>query len=230
MSIDHIFERIGMNRRMALIDLFFKAIEQRKFMICSELCFKCIYGLNSIIQIELCKTTMARYLPIFEYRNSEIVSPREVISNVGDWVDRHGTSFKYPNGISNEADIMFLYSIVSLLTAYRYRDNKNLITSSCACCISHAIDARGDNVWIADDPEGVAMWQSGKLSPGHSVLENAAYIAVVAREWTEFVSILLRMNVPSLPDTVDILTMDLAFNEWKRNEMLLIVPQTQRKM
>jgi hypothetical protein len=214
-----------MNRRRRLIDDIDNAIDIKNWDLCAEVCFRCIYGLPYRIQIDLCVYMMKRYLSIFEYNHKDVSSPREVIFNPEAWIDKYGNVFHDPDVNLTVSDNSFLYGIVSLLCAINYRKQDGLLTSSCVCCILSAIHARGVNVWIADDPEGLEKWRAGTLSPGETALENNAYVAVVSREWRELVSLLLMKEIFSLPDDVNVSEMNKILDDWRRNEFLLIVPR-----
>lgn len=216
-----------MERRREEIEKIDRAIKEKNFILCSELCFKVLYGLPADLQIELCCFMMTRYLPIFESKYSKESWPRKILNDVWGWAEKKGGYIPEMKHDLNSADSSFVYSFDALLLACSFREKKGLLTSSSVCAISSAIDARSDNVWIADDPEAAILWESGYIEPKRTVLENLPAISVEVREWDIVLNWLKEKEVCTYKDEVDIYKMNQVLEYWKEGEMTLIVPETR---
>ncbi len=168
---------------------------------------------------------MHRYLPIFEKQQPDIIWPRQLLSDVGKWVEQFDRSVPDIEALDFSANVSYSLSFDAILVAYSYRDNPFALTSACACAVESAIHASRNNVWATDDPEAVELWRQGRRYMARSPIGNTAAIAVLEREWTEVVDWLKHQEIWTYPDGVNLEIMERQLDYWIDNEMVLIVPE-----
>lgn len=213
-----------MERRRILCESLLQRKAEHDWQDCYEIAFRILYGLPVGTQLSLAQFVIKQYLKIFERKWPAIVWPAQLLSDVGAWLISHGRNVPSKPDKTNPADSAFLFSFDALVLAASYPDDQLILTSSCMVGIKSTINAMQCNVWIADDPEGVEMWEQQRYFPGRSVGENRPAIAVSEREWENIVSWLTDEEVWRYPDTFAVEEMESALAFWKEHEMLLILP------
>ena len=214
-----------MSRRNILLDKIIQAIGEHNWNLCTQQCFRVLYGLPATLQIELASYMMYRYLPIFEKQQPDIIWPRQLLSDVGKWVEQFDRSVPDIEALDFSANVSYSLSFDAILVAYSHRNHPFALTSASACAVESAIHARRSNVWGADDPEAVELWRLGRRSMARSPMGNVAAIAVLEREWREVVAWLKREQISTYPDEVNLELMERQLDYWMDNEMVLIVPE-----
>jgi hypothetical protein len=205
-----------------LISQLEQAIIDHAWERCAEMCFRILYGVPKDNQRALVITMMRRYLPIFHTRWQTVTWPDQIIDQPGQWVARFGRAIPEQPEVVNPADAAFLFCFDALLNAIAHQSDSAILTSSHVTAINAAISARATNVWIADDPEAVALWKAQGYFPGRSVTENVAAIAVTVREWQMAADWLAQHAQSfSIDDSNEV---DRALERWKDHEMSLLVP------
>lgn len=212
-----------MNRREKISKEIKHEASKNNLSRCPELCFKCFYGLPPEIQIPINVEMLKRYLSIFESRNVYNSSPRILLKDIDSYVLNNKMEIEGQDGDFNTADSAFMYGLESLLFAYSNQTRQDILATSCASSIKSLINAFGFNVWEADDPEGVRAWRAGEGTIERSSVRNVASVAVESREWKNIVSLLIKHDIFSVDDRVTISEMNDVFEEWKQNEMLLMM-------
>lgn len=209
-----------------LIGSLEKAIIDHVWERCAEICFSVLFQMPSDIQIRLASTMIRRYLPIFKARWPAITWPEQILNETARWVEQFGRALPEEPDAINPADAAFKFSFDALLLAQTYRLELAILTPSCAAVINSAINTHATNVWIADDPEAVKMWEAHDYLHlrGRSVIENPAAIAVTEREWRVAANLLSDEAGKTTPDEVNLDKAKQMLTRWKENEMLLIVP------
>jgi hypothetical protein len=198
--------------------------------------FRVLYGLPFQLQIELAIFMMRRYLPIFERREPEIKWPRIILDDVAQWVEEHIRGIPEAGKFEFPADSPFKMSFDGLVAAYCHRSEPFFLTSGSLCAVKSAISARRSNVWAADDPEAVEIWERQRenpdiyLEPSRLPSNNLAAYAVIQREWQEVGKWLWQQEVWNYTDEVNIEEMEQYLDYWKSNEMILIVPEWLEKL
>lgn len=207
-----------------MLDDFIQSVRRQEWSYCSENCFRILYKLPVDLQIKLPIYMMRRYLPIFKSKWLDFEWSQQILDDVEQWVKKFGR--RVPEGFetANPADAAFLFCFDALLLAVYCKTNKLTLTSSCACAVDSAINARRTNVWIADDPEAVELWSNQGYFPGRSVTENAASIAISEREWSEVIEWLKKEQIWTYADETEAEEVETALADWKNHEKLLIVP------
>jgi len=216
-----------MERRKELLQLLAQQIAEHNWTGCAESYFRITYGLPAQLQIALACLAGKSYLPIFQHKWPDITWPRQLLDDVEQWVRQFDIQRPDEPEDADPADAAFLFSFDALLLASSHPTAPLIVTSSCACAIMSVINARQSNVWIADDPEAVEMWKTYQYSPGRSVVENVAAIAVAEREWEKVVSWLEERQVSSIPDETDVDEIEKGLARWQENEMLPVGPRSQ---
>ncbi|HAZ43748.1 MAG TPA: hypothetical protein DDW76_27640 [Cyanobacteria bacterium UBA11369] len=192
--------------------------------------FRLLYGLPVALQIQLACFMMRRYLPIFEKREQYIRWPRIILDDVAQWVEENERCIPRCGRFEGPFDSAFRNGFDGLVAAYYYRDNQFVVTSACIYAFSSAINARGCNVWSADDPEAVEIWKKRSdnpeiyLEPKRKSYNNLAAIAVTKREWQEVAKWLWEKEVWNYLDEVNIEEMENYLDYWTANQKILIVP------
>ena len=193
--------------------------------------FRVLYGLPFQLQIGLAIFMMRRYLPIFERREPEINWPRIILDDVASRVEEHQRGIPNAGKFEYLPDSAFNMSFDGLVAAYYHRNKSFFLTLSSLCAVKSAISARRSNVWAADDPEAVEIWERQRenpeiyLDPSRWSSNNLAAYAVIQREWQEVGKWLWQEQVWNYPDEVNLEEMEDYLDYWKSNEMILIVPE-----
>jgi len=202
-----------------------ESISRHRFGPCLELCFRILYGLPFDIQAGISVGMVSRFLEIFENRFSGVMWPRMILNEPIKKIAESGRDIPQEPSRLRPADAAFMRSLDAVLLAYSDRDDDAIGTTSLVCAIDYAIEARRSNVWEADSPSAVQRWKSGKTIPGDgtSLCENAASIAVAAREWNLVAEEMSAKIANDLADTVDIDKMEEILGAWKEREMSLLV-------
>ncbi|MBI1925452.1 hypothetical protein HYR99_14520 [Candidatus Poribacteria bacterium] len=192
---------------------------------CAEICFSLLYGIPSDTQVRLACTMISRYLPIFKARWPAITWPEHILNGMEQWIEQFGREVPEEPDAVNPADAAFLFCFDALLLALVYRTHHAILTSSCVAAINSAITARAANVWSADDPEAVKMWEAHGYCPGRSLVENSAAVAVTEGEWRVVAKWLSDEEGKTLPNEVNLDEVEQALAHWKQHEMLLMMPE-----
>jgi hypothetical protein len=214
-----------MERIKGLIESLADQMEERNWERCSELYFRIVYGLPAELQIELARLASSGYLPIFESKWSNVKWPRQLLSDVGQWVAQHARQLPNEPEDTDPADASFLSSLDPILLAAMYSDDRFTVTSSCSAAVNFAIGAFQTNVWMVDDPEALRMWQEQEYLIGRSVVDNVAAMAVGQREWSKVAARLNEREVWKEPSEIDEQEIEKALARWMDIEMLYTVPR-----
>jgi hypothetical protein len=206
-----------------LIDQFEQALTNHAWERCAEICFRILYGMPEDIQRTLVITMMRRYLPIFHIRWQTSTWPDQIIDQPQQWVAQLGREIPEQPEAVNPADAAFIYSFDAFLNGIAHQSDSAILTSSYVTSINAVINARAANVWIADDPEAVALWEAQGYFPGRSIAENSAAVAVTVREWRVVVE-WLTQHTQSF-SFEDLSAVERALTRWKDHEMSLIIPR-----
>lgn len=212
-----------MNRRQTLIESLLQEKAKHDWQGCCEILFRVLYGISAGTQQSLARFAIRRYLPIFEFKWPTFKWPAELLGDVDQWLIRRGRSLPEEPSDPDPADSAFAFALDALLLASMHHDDELILTSSCAAAVNSAVNARQCNVWIADDPEGVAMWRKQGYFPGRSVFENRPATAVAEREWEEIAAWLNSNKVWTHADTVTPEEIENGLALWKEYEMLPVV-------
>jgi len=213
-----------MKRRQELVESLLQHKAEHDWQGCREVLFRVLYGLPASAQLSLARFVIVRYLPIFEHKWSAIKWPAKLLSNLDEWLTRHGRSLPEEPADFDPADSAFVFAFDALLLASKYQTDELILTSSCAAAVLSAINARRCGVWIADDTEGVVMWGSQGYFPGRGVTESRPAIAVAEREWEEVAAWLTTQQVWIHAETVAPDEIESGLARWKDREMSLMVP------
>jgi hypothetical protein len=221
-------------RKQLLTDLT-QAIAAHSREHCLQLCFKILYGLPAEIQIELACFVVRRYLPIFETHWPDVAWPRQLLNNPEQGFEEIGWEIPVEPQEVGPADATFLSSIDGLQLACSSQADPGRLASSCTYAIDTGIQARANNVWMADDPPAVSMWsqlasandmddmeQLLKEFEGRSVTRNVASLAVRTREWKLVAEWLSAKEIWTHPDSTDTKQKEQYLTEWKTREFLLM--------
>jgi hypothetical protein len=143
------------------------------------------------------------------------------------------------------ADRIYTFCFDALLSAYHDRDHPPSLTSGACCAIAHAAHARAENVWVADDPVGVLIWEKTweyyqieeerrpseppfsyeqEYDPEHQDRENVAFMAVYRREWAHAAAWLTAEAVWQYPEPEDLDAMMRALERWNDHDHLPMGP------
>lgn len=203
---------------------FTDAISRNDKQGCIDSCFHILYGLPEKTQLELAQLMVGRYLPIFHSRWPDVNWPQTILEQPAAWFDRHGREVPEEPDPENPADAAFVFCFDALLNAIANPANPVVVTSSYMSAINVAIDARSTNVWMADDPEAVKMWEKQGYFPGRSAEDNSAAIAVTEREWRIAGDWLFAKEHIELFNNSVASEAAQALKQWKETELTLIVP------
>jgi hypothetical protein len=206
-----------------LINGLEQAVMTHAWQRCIEGCFRVLYGMPEVAQRTLVASMMRRYVPIFHMHWPTITWPEEILDQPELWVAQHDRALPQEPASANSADASFLFAFDALLNGLQHRADRTVLTSSYVAAVNAAINARGINVWMADDPEAVVLWETQGYFPGRSVTENLAAIAVIAREWQIVIDWIAEEQHSQLFVTGDPNQTEQALNRWKDHELSLII-------
>ena len=212
---------------------------------CSRLCFQSMYGLPWELQLRAACFIMGHYLRIFETKWPEAAWARTLINNVPDWHEQHGREVPDSPGHLDLADAAYMFCFDAVLFAYHYRDDLAVLAAASCCAISHAIQARSLNIWVADDPKGTFLQSKymdldhtgevytptgplcaeRRISLKHQPENNVAYVAVARREWSKMSAWLTAEAVGDHVDLGDPDVVARALKRWEEHEFLLMWPE-----
>jgi hypothetical protein len=213
-----------MNRRREQVASLARCKESHDWQGCAEALFRALHGLPVELQRSLARAVASEYLPLFASKWPTIDWPAELLGDLNAWVARNGRGLPDGPDDSDPADSAFLFACDALLSAWCAEGDNLVLTSSCAAAVISAVSARQCAVWMADDPEGVAMWRAQGYFPGRSVLESRPAIAVAEREWEKVEAWLSAVGVESQPETTLPAEIERDLARWKDHEMLPIRP------
>ncbi len=212
------------------------AIEAQEPWECSKACFRIVYELPAELQLELACFMVVRYLPIFERRYPEYSWPRRVVKDLS--IYDTDEIFEGPHEAGSpgaeevsQADKTFLHCFNGLGLAYScFKKNIPRLTHLCMATIRTAIQAHGENVWQADQPEDSAivlkqMIVGGFAQPMRKPQENVAYRAVEKREWIEVFEWLARKEVENSPVNSHEHDLQKALDAWDDVCGEIVVPE-----
>lgn len=212
-----------MKQRETLVGSLLEAKTRHDWQGCCEILFRVLFGVPADTQLSLVRFAICRYLPVFEFKWPTIKWPVELLSDIDQWLISRGRTLPEEPADPDPADSAFAFAFDALLLASIHRDDGLTLTSSCAAAVSSVVNARQCNVWIADDPEGVALWRAQGYFPGRSVLENRPAMAVAEREWEEIAAWLASRDVWTDAKKVAPEEIENALARWKEYEMLPVV-------
>lgn len=212
-----------MSQVRKMLDHLEQSLFKNNWEHCSQMCFYLLYNKPSHEQIKLVCFTIKRYSPIFQLRWPAITWTEQILDNPEQWVARHGRAVPEDPNEVNPADAAYIFCFDALLNAVACRTDRTILTSSCVAAINSAINARATNVWIADDPEAVSLWETHSDLCERSLLENVAAIAVTEREWRIVMNWFLTQSKENLLEEVDLKEAEQGFARWQEREMSLMV-------
>lgn len=207
-----------------LINKLEQAVMEQAWQLCAESCFRILYGMPEDPQRALVTFIMHRYIPIFRTHWPITTWPEQILDQPEQWVAQHDRALPEEPDSVNPADASFLFAFDALLNGLQHKSDRAILTSSYVAAINATIHARGTNVWIADDPEAVALWKAQGYFPGRSVTENMAALAVFAREWRVVIDWIAEEQHTKLLSTGDPKETERALSLWKDHELSLILP------
>ena len=216
-----------MNRRKEQIEALLKHAAEHDWQSCREALFRVLYdGLPANVQLSLAGFAIQRFLPIFENKWPNITWPATLLRDPSEWLTRHGRSLPDEPPDPDPADAAFIFTFDALLLASNYQTDALILTSSCAAAVGSAINARQCAVWMADDPEGVAMWRRQGYFPGRSLAQSKPAIAVAEREW-EATAVWLSARTEWIEaEAAPAEEIERNLARWREHEMSLIVPRS----
>jgi len=117
-----------------------------------SLTFKIMYGLPDELQFRAAFHMCERYLPIFEKKQPSSSWARQLIGDLDAWFRAERDSTPEIPDDSDSADTSYQYGFTNLLVGYHYRDDPACLTAGVCGMILHVVNARAQNVFLADDP------------------------------------------------------------------------------
>ena len=207
-----------------LISQLNDAITRKDWVYCIDTCFRVLYGLPETTQRELAILMIQRYIPIFRVHWPDVGWPQEILNQPLEWFSEHGRDVPEQPETLNPADAAFIFCFDAILNAIAHRSDLVVVTSSYMSAINVSIEARKTNIWIADDPEGLTLWEQQGYFPGRNADENLAAMAVTEREWQivrDWLSDDKHSEFFNIPDADEV---EQGLARWKDTEMSLILP------
>jgi hypothetical protein len=201
-----------------------QAVMEQAWQRSAESCFRILYGMPEDPQRALVIFIMRRYVPIFRTHWPIITWPEQILDQPEQWVAQHDRALPEEPDSVNPADASFLFAFDALLNGLQHRADCTILTSSYIAAVKATIHARGTNVWMADDPEAVVLWETQGYFPGRSVTENLAALAVIEREWRVVIDWIAEEQHTQLFSTGDPNEAEQALSRWKDHEFSLIIP------
>jgi hypothetical protein len=177
---------------------------------CMEVLFGALYGAAAERQIERCQG---------------VTWPETLLDDPYGWVQQHNREVPQEPEDANAADAAFLFGFDALLNAVAHRRDAAVLTSSVVATVGAAISARATNIWLSDDPEALALWETQSYAPGRSVLEHPAAVFITEQEWRD-VAAWLAERKDELVREAEPEEINQALERWREHEMQLIIPRT----
>lgn len=191
---------------------------------CTDHLFRILYDLPAVMQIALARDMTARFLPIFLGNHPEVTWVATLLDDLDGYHDEHEQGMLDEPEDRFGGDMSFDYALGALLRAVSNarQDDLPRVTPACCTALISAVSARASNVWHADDPEAVQMFEARdwEALAGRGMHANVASRAVTKREWLIVADWLEEHDVASYPDGEDA-ECEKALAWWKDRECLL---------
>jgi len=211
--------------------------------------FQILYGLPSDLQLRAALHMGERYLPIFEKKQPGSTGARQILGDLDGCFRTERESTPDILDESDSADTTYRSGFMNLLVGYHHRDDPACLTAGACGMISHAIVARAQNVFLADDPvvirlqkEHDAWWDAwGAVEeelwppqpesfnqlwqPEHNSSRNVAFDAVYRRKWAYVAEWLRAEAVWTYPEPDDMEAMMRGLKRWESFECCPMWPE-----
>lgn len=144
-----------------------------------SLTFQIMYGLPTELQLRAALHKCERYLPIFEKKQPGSSWARQLIGDMDAWFRAERDSTPEIPDDSDSADTSYQYGFTNLLVGYHYRDDPACLTAGVCGMILHVVNARAQNVFLADDPIAARIEQEKaayhRMKDAHHRNEDGTY-------------------------------------------------------
>lgn len=144
-----------------------------------SLSFQILYGLPEELQFRAAFHMCERYLPIFEKKQPRSTWARQLLGNLDAWFHAERDSTPEIPDDSDSADTSYQYGFTNLLVGYHYRDDAACLTAGVCGMILHVVNARAQNVFLADNPIAARVEQEKaayhRMKDAHHRNEDGTY-------------------------------------------------------
>lgn len=144
-----------------------------------SLTFQIIFGLPTELQLRAALHMCERYLPIFEKKQPRSTWVRQLLGDVDAWFRAEGEVGPDIPDETDSADISYHYGFTNLLVGYHHRDDPACLTAGVCGMILHVVNARAQNVFLADDPIAARIEQEKdayhRMKDAHHRNEDGSY-------------------------------------------------------